>query len=550
MNRNAVFFCAIGAIFAFAPNLTAAENASTAIPRGDVSKHEFNQSEIFPGTKRIYTLYVPKQCDPSKPACVYVSQDGLLYNAPAVFDQLIHEKTMPVTVGVFVTPGNALGRDNRSFEYDSMTDDYVRFLTEELLPFIAKTHKLNLSTHGNDRAIAGISSGGICAFTAAWTHPEAFSRVFSNVGSFVSHRGGYVYPSLVRKVEPKPIRVFLEDGSNDLKFAFGDWFLANQEMEQALTFAGYEVTHSWSDNGHDAKHATKIFPEAMQWLWKDWPRPIKAGSSSPYLQEIVMPGESWKSLPGHYGDATSPTANADGDVFFCDAPNNKIYKIDSHGAVNAFVDDSKLASGLAIGPTAILYATGNGRITAYDAQGGIKTDVAAAIPARRLAVTSKGNVYATVRDSNNAGQRGVLLVTRQGVQRIVDSHLKEPASVAITADQRFLCVTDSDARCAFSYLVQPDGTLADKEPYYYLHNDTVDSCADGVCVDRNNRVYVATTMGVQVCMPTGQTQCILPTPNGKVTGLCLGGRQFDVLYATCGHKVFQRKLQVQGFPVK
>jgi enterochelin esterase-like enzyme len=223
---------------------------------------------------------------------------------------------MPVTVGVFVTPGNAAGRNNRSFEYDAMTDDYVRFLSDELLPYVAKRHKLNLSSDGNDRAIAGISSGGICAFTAAWERPDAFRRVFSNVGSFGAHRGGYVYPILVRKVEPKPIRVFLQDGSNDLKFTYGDWWLANQEMEQALTFAGYEVAHSWDKGGHEATYATKIFPEVMRWLWKDWPKPITAGAGSPNLQQIALPGELWKPVAGRYQDTTSPTANAKGEVFF------------------------------------------------------------------------------------------------------------------------------------------------------------------------------------------------------------------------------------------
>ena len=241
-------FCTLVAVAALASGYAGAAEPPTATAKGDLSSGWFNQSKIFPGTKRGYSVYVPKQYDPAKPACVYVGQDGVGFNAPAVFDQLIHEKAMPVTVGVFVSPGNASGRGNRSFEYDSMTDDYVRFLNDELLPYIAKTHKLNLSTDGNDRAIAGTSSGGICAFTAAWERPDAFRRVFSNVGSFGAHRGGYVYPILVRKFEPKPIRVFLQDGSNDLKFAYGDWFLANQEMEQALTFAGYEVAHSW-DNG-------------------------------------------------------------------------------------------------------------------------------------------------------------------------------------------------------------------------------------------------------------------------------------------------------------
>jgi sugar lactone lactonase YvrE len=475
-----------------------------------------------------------------------VGQDGAGFNAPAVFDRLIHEKAMPVTVGVFVTPGNASGRANRSFEYDALTDDYVRFLTDELLPYVAKTHELNLSTDGNDRAIAGTSSGGICAFTAAWERPDAFRRVFSNVGSFGAHRGGYVYPILVRKVEPKPIRVFLQDGSNDLKFAYGDWWLANQEMEQALSFAGYEVAHSWDKGGHEMTYATKIFPEAMRWLWKDWPQPIKAGAGSPNLQKLLLPGEPWKTVAGRYRDTTSPTANAKGEVFFCDAAADKVFKAGLNGNVSVFLANCQRAAGLACGPNGLLYATAGDRIVAYDA-GAKAAVVAGDIRGHRAAVGSNGNVYVTSRAANETEGSKLWLVTRAGEKRVVDADLKRAMGVALTSDQRFLCVSDGSMHQVYSYRVQPDGSLIDKQRYYYLHVDTVDaSGADGMCTDRDGRVYVATQMGVQVCEPTGQTLCIIPTPNGKVSGLCFGGSQFDTLYATCGDTVFQRKLRVYG----
>ena len=545
MKRTLSSLCTFAAITLFSSGLVAAENAAATVPKGDLSTHEFAGSKIFPGTKRTYTLYVPKQYDPAKPACVYVSQDGVLYNAPAVFDQLIHENATPITVGLFVTPGNAAGRANRSFEYDAMTDDYVRFLSDELLPYVAKTHHLNLSTDGNDRAIAGCSSGGICSFTAAWERPDLFRRVFSNVGSFGAHRGGYVYPILVRKVEPKPIRVFLQDGSNDLKFTFGDWFLANQEMEQALTFAGYEVAHSWDKGAHETTYATQVFPEAMRWLWKDWPQPIKAGAGSPNLREIVLPGEGWKPVAGRYQDTASPAANARGEVFFCDAPANKIYKIGRGGDVRDFVTDSQHAAGLAFGQNGRFYATAGDQILSYDAEGKVAV-VAQGISGHGLAVGSNGNVYAV---SRNTAGRKLWLIDHAGEKRVVDAHLKQAAGVAFTADGRFLCVTDSTSRQLYSYLIQPDGSLIDKQRYYYLHVDTVDqSGADGLCVDRDNRVYVATQMGVQVCEPTGQTHCIIPTPNGKVSGLCFGGAQLDTLFATCGNRVFQRKLRVHGVP--
>ncbi len=228
-------------------------------PKGEVTKYTFNSSKIFPGTTRDYWVYVPKQYDGTKPACLHVNQDGIGFGAPAVFDRLIDAKEMPVTIGVFVRPGvvkatspSALDRFNRSYEYDGLGDNYARFLIEELLPEVetkttADGRKIKLSTDGNDRAIAGSSSGAIAAFTVAWERPDSFRRVFSAIGTYVGLRGGNVYPTLIRKYEPKPIRVFLQDGSNDNNIYGGDWWMANQEMERALAFAGYEVNHAWGD---------------------------------------------------------------------------------------------------------------------------------------------------------------------------------------------------------------------------------------------------------------------------------------------------------------
>src|SRR5215813_7580413 len=99
-----------------------------------------------------------------------------------------------------------------------------------MLPEVGKT--LNLRQDA-----AGISSGGICAFTAAWERPDLFSKVLSHVGSFTNIRGGDVYPGMIRKTERKPIRVFLQDGSNDLDNEHGSWPLANQQMAAALKYA-------------------------------------------------------------------------------------------------------------------------------------------------------------------------------------------------------------------------------------------------------------------------------------------------------------------------
>ncbi|HWH63598.1 MAG TPA: alpha/beta hydrolase-fold protein, partial [Ginsengibacter sp.] len=232
----------------------------TGVPKGEMIKFIYNQSKIFPGTSRECWVYVPAQYKADKPACVYVNQDGIQWKAPTVFDNLIYKNEMPVTVGVFVTPGkvlansdaNPLDRYNRSFEYDGLGDAYARFILTEILPEVEKLktsdgRSIHLSTNGNDRAIGGSSSGAVCAFTVAWEHPEAFSRVFSAIGTYVGLRGADRYPILIRKYEPKPTRIFLQDGSNDLNIYGGDWWMANQTIERALTFAGYEVNHVWGE---------------------------------------------------------------------------------------------------------------------------------------------------------------------------------------------------------------------------------------------------------------------------------------------------------------
>ena len=251
------------------------------VPRGKVTKHTWT-SKIFPGTVRDWWLYVPAQYDSKQPACVMVFQDGGSYvntkgqfRVPVVFDNLIHKKEMPVTVGIFINPGvvppakpGERERRNRSFEYDTLSDQYARFLEQEMLPEVAKTYNLRKDAAG--RAICGISSGGICAFTVAWERPDLFSKVLSHVGSFTNIRGGDVYPGRVRRTRnaPKPIRVFLQDGSGDLDNMFGNWPLANQQMALALKWAKYDYKFVYGDGGHNGKHGGAILPESLRWLWR------------------------------------------------------------------------------------------------------------------------------------------------------------------------------------------------------------------------------------------------------------------------------------------
>jgi enterochelin esterase family protein len=255
------------------------------VPKGEIRGPFVFKSQIFGNTVRQYWVYVPAQYEASKPTAVMVFQDGHKYvnteqeyRVPVVFDNLIHKKEMPVTVGVFVNPGHVgteLPADpwrstNRSHEYDTLSEHYARFLLDELLPELGKT--LNLTADPEARGIAGASSGGICAFTVAWERPDAFRKVISHIGSFTNIRGGHVYPALIRKSSLRPLRIFLQDGSNDLDNAHGNWPLANLEMAAALKFRGYDHRFEYGDGAHTHKHGGALLPEALRWLWRDSPK--------------------------------------------------------------------------------------------------------------------------------------------------------------------------------------------------------------------------------------------------------------------------------------
>lgn len=528
------------------------------VPKGEVTKYSWT-STIFPGTVRDYWVYVPKQYDPSHPACVMVFQDGEWYvreggdwRVPTVFDNLIHRKEMPVTIGIFVNPGvvpapndGALPRFNRSFEYDGMGDRYVRFLLEEILPEVAK--KYNLATDGNSRAIAGASSGAIAAFTAAWERPDAFTRVFSSIGTYVGLRGGNDYPTLVRKTEPKPLRVFLQDGSNDLNIYGGDWHLANQEMLSALDFSGYDVSHVWGDGGHNAKHAASILPDALRWLWRGYPSRVEAAhpSKQPLMTDILLPGEGWQLVSEGHGFTEGPATNARGEVFFTDIPKNRIHKVSLDGKVTVFREDTGGANGLMFGPDGRLYACQNERkrIVAYD-EDGKESVVAEGLGSNDLVVNHRGELYVT-----DPASKQVWFISATGEKRVVDAGITEPNGVILTPDQTLLLVADTQGQMVYSFRVQADGSLAHKQPYFYLHvpEGSPRSLADGMTVDTNGNLYVATAMGLQYCDQPGRVNGIIPKPHeGWLSNVAFGGPNRDELYVTVGERVFKRKTKAKG----
>lgn len=250
------------------------------VPKGVVTKYEW-QSKFY-NNFREYWVYVPAQYESTKPAALMIFQDGHAYvnetgdfRVPVVYDNLIDQKKLPVTICLFVNPGHntkdypesRFRVSNRADEYDVLDDRYAVMLLDEIIPELKK--KYNISNDPKMHGIGGLSSGAICAFTAAWEHPEYFHKVLSQIGSYTNIRGGNNYPSIIRKHKKKDIKIFMQDGSNDLNNEHGDWWLANLEMESALKFKGYEFKFEKGSGTHSGKHGGAILPESLIWLWSD-----------------------------------------------------------------------------------------------------------------------------------------------------------------------------------------------------------------------------------------------------------------------------------------
>jgi gluconolactonase len=546
------------------------------VPQGKVTKFQWT-SQVYPGTERDCWLYVPAQYTPDKPACVMVFQDGGGfqdngggYRVPVVFDNLIHKKEMPVTIGVFLNPGvvpapdpNAqLSRYNRSYEYDALSDQYVRFLVSEILPEVGKQYKLTDDPNG--RAICGASSGGICAFTAAWERPDYFRKVLSFIGSFTDLRGGNTYPDLIRKMEPRPIRVFLQDGSNDLDIYSGSWFIGNNDVAAALRFAGYDYQYVVGDGGHSGEHGRAILPDALRWLWRDYPgveSKVKAETPAPSRQPVVgflAPGKDWQEIATKGVRDSALAADPAGNVYAYSLPANALLRIAPDSNVTTFREKVPPVSALTFGADGALYvahADKKRRLVSYDA-GGKEILVAENAPAVSLARTHAGKLYAA--DENGA----TWLQEEKGKRRTV-ANVGNARHLALTPDQSLLllCPGLAGGKFVSSAQIKPDGSLAHLQEYFDLryHYGAVGTGAGPMATDANGWLYVATYDGIQILDQAGRVNAILDYPNPYagtaryeprhpivITGLTFGGPGNASLYITYGSRLYRRELKARG----
>jgi len=522
---------------------------------GTTKQFSFKHSKIFPGTVRDVTIFVPAQYDGSTPACVYVKTDGFHPHEKTLLETMIATKEIPVTIGVFVRPGDlpapmagTAGRRNRDFEYDGIGDGNARFLIDELLPFIATEHRLNLSTDGNDRCLSGGSSGGIAAFTAAWHRPDAFSRVYAASGSWVAFRGGHEFPTMVRKFEAKPIRAFLTTATRDMENVAGDWFLVDQEMDKALKFSGYDYQFRVIDGPHVAGYMDH-WREAMAYLWHGWPARIQAGPSGPRAQEVLVPGEEWQLVSDGLTKSTrGPATNAQGEVFFADTAGNKLYRIGLDGTVSVFADDAAHAHCVTIGADGSLFTVSEkiDSLVRYDMTGKASV-VMEGIVGHSILARPDGALYVT--SNGERPNTGSVWLVKDGRKTEVDRGIKFATGMAYRPDQWLLSVGEGHSKWAYSYQVAGDGALINKERFFHLHvaDWDDDAGAESLCYSLEGRQFIATRSGIQISADDGPTQIILPVPDRtRVTGVAIGGPHNDTLFAFCMNRIWKRTIRQHG----
>jgi enterochelin esterase-like enzyme/sugar lactone lactonase YvrE len=555
-----------------------------AVPRDDVLHGTVEQmppweSKIFAGTTRDWAIYVPAQYKKEQPAALMVFQDGHSYQdvkgrwrVPVVFDNLIARGEMPPTIAVFINPGHEPSKgklkgpwkaSNRSLEYDSLGDRYARFLLDEIIPEVEKRYQL--AKDPKQRAICGASSGGICSFTVAWERPDAFSKVLSTIGSFTNLRGGNVYPSLIRKTEPKPLRVYLADTSGDIDNAYGSWPWSNKLMNSALQYMGYDLRFDWAEGyAHSADHGGALFPEALKWLWRkeshtsvfDTKGDLRGDMT---LLRLLIPGETWQPVAENLGFADAPCADSEGNFYFSDMKAPAVYKLNvTDGTRTELVKES--VSGLELGSDGLLYGCqgAKNRVISIDPKNGAVKLVATGVVPNDLAVTRDGVIYIT-----ETKQGRVTRINRQsGDTATAASGITRPNGIALSGDGGTLAVSDSGGEHVWTFRVNADGALDAQMPTMTMRlpidpkgefkfNEPppyqAASRGDGMAVDKSGRNYVTSAVGVQIFDPTGRLCGVLPKPieAQPLTSCVLAGPNHEYLYVTNGNTVFRRKLTVE-----
>lgn len=541
------------------------------VPHGRVERFQLTNSTVFPGTVRDGGVYIPAQYDPVKPAALMVFQDGMGYlstngswRVPIVFDNLISDKAMPVTIAIFLNPGMRGQQSNRSFEYDSLGDRYSKFLLEEAIPFVTNQYSLAITADPEQRAICGSSSGAICAFTVAWERPDQFRKVLSTIGSFTNIRGGHNYPALIRKTERKPIRVFLQDGSNDLNNLHGDWPLANQAMASALRFMGYDHRFVLGDGSHNGRHGGAILPDALRWLWRPaepLPNPLTKDNlkGDDALVKILPPDGGWELVVDGLGFTDAACSDDQGNFYFSDLGRSKLYRVGPEGKPTVWFEGNPKLSGMKFGPDGRLYGASQGTmagpknekktVVAIDPASKKVTIIATDVTPNDLVVSKAGWIYFT---DTEAGQVVMCPTQTQKLPRprVAAGGINKPNGIGLSPDGKFLFVSEYGGTNVWSFMVNPDGTVWAGERSMDLRTpvDRPESGGDGLAVDHEGRLFITSYVGIQMFDATGRLGGVIAKPGDKgCVSVAFAGPNRAWLYACASDKIFRRKTLTSGF---
>ncbi len=611
---NKLYFAsmlAVATAFAQPANFGPDSQPQPNVAKGTLTKAVLAPGKIYPGVPHDYQVYVSAKVDAAKPAPYMIFLDGNGYagdgmRVPVVLDNLIAKGELPPMVAIFIQPGQLaptkpdtqLARVSRDWEYDDVRPNFSRFLVEELIPEVAK--KVNLSTNPDDHAIGGTSTGAVGAFMAAWSRPEVFHRVLYFIGTFVDMRGANQVPFWIRKTEPRPLRIFLHDGTADIDSYAGNWPLQNQSMDAAMNFSGYDHKFVlYPGEAHSTRLASEVMPDIMRWLWRGYPAPItqhppvlvpqfgrggggagrggagrggaappaagapaaaaaappaagRGGGRGPSFRQpaynVVTPDKQWEAIAGDYGTAAATAANKDGDVFFVDSKSNRIFKVGADGKPAVFKQNAGGAKALRGGPDGRIYAiqSAGRRIVSWGADGAEKV-VASNVDGFDLTLTSAGGIYYT-----DPVHKTLVYIDAKGLRRTVYSGggIEAPTALALTPDQAFLNVVDSRTREPWSFQVAADGSLQHGAPFFRMETseqNRLDTALE-IAVDNSGNMYRGTIMGIEMESASGRMDMILNPPKygSVVSHVAFGGADRDWLYAVEDGKLYRRQTKRKG----
>jgi sugar lactone lactonase YvrE len=576
------------------------------VPRGTVKKFVLPPGKAYPGTPHNCAVYVPAQYDAGKPTPFMIFLDGsqALGNSmrvPVVFDNLIAKHDLPPMIAIFVDPGILpvasdanQNRYNRIYEYDSLTPRFSEFLLNELIPAVAKDY--NLSKNPDDRGLSGVSTGAVGAFAAAWNRPDQFHRVLSFIGTYVSMKGADALPALVRKTEPKPIRIWMQDGTADHivppepfgSSSFGSWPINNQVMYEALEFAGYDVKFEMGTEAHNLKQGGADLPDALRWLWRGYPEPITVHEPAAAHQpgydaadrvfSTIYIDKPWQEIGG-FESVLSLTADRDGNVYVPDPVGRRILRVDAQGKATPFTQTPDFGLYLHAGPEDRLFAYvptwgggfNSGDFVSWSTADGVASDKkviasghdklivaqSGLVGVEDFAVTQNGVIYflnGSGFDVERIDPSGKI-DTALGWSAVQDE-IGQPAGITLSPDQSLVVVAERSSRYSWSFQIAADGSLANGEPFYRLEMPETTTApgwqhtTSGVVEDSDGMVYFATPIGIQVAMQNGRIVEILNPPvpgGGPLTAITFAGNgDQNWIYVAQDGKLFRRPVKVTG----